>query len=210
MQLVPLIIKGKREYHKAQVDRGDEGTMLKLASGTYEAVSASSRPDVMYKNKRREDIDAFVTGFDPGDAKAGWDGLIGNLRLSCYTETGSKHEVAYPANLTMEDRIAASSCALCQNPLTVETDNVEGKRVVKSIRCVHCNKNRPPVTLTASWFNKVFEVVGQEYTSRVWRLKHAFIDHERVGADGKSPEECIINLADIQARFNRLQHADDL
>lgn len=207
MRLVPIILEGKKAFHKAQVDQGDEGTMLKLASGTYVQVG---RPDCMYKDKRHEEVDAFVTGFDPADEKAGWIGLVGNLRMSCFTETGAKHEVAYPANLELADRIAATVCSKCDSALDVKTANVDGKRVVQDITCTGCGAHRPPPSLAKSWYGTVWEVRGQEYTSRVWRLKHAFLERRRVGADGKSPDECVINLKQIQARFERLQHAESL
>lgn len=207
MRLVPLIITDKKAFHKAQVDKGDEGTMLKLASGKY---VQKGRPDCMYKNKRHEEVDAFVTGFDPADEDKGWFGLVGNLRLSCYTETGALHEVAYPANLELADRIDATVCGNCGSALDVRHENRDGKRVVVTIRCIACGKDRPPVALAKHWKDKVFEVKGQEMTSRVWRLKHACLVRERVGADGKRPEDCTINLGNIKARFERLQHAESL
>lgn len=201
MRLVPVITLSKKAFYEKTVAEGGEGAMLKLASGKY---VQQGRPKEMYKAKRFEEVDAFVTGFDPAKEEKGWIGLVGNLRVSCYTETGALHEVAYPANLTLEDRIDATCCGKCNGKLDVKHDNVDGKRVVLDINCTECGAHRPIPALSKHWYGKVFEIRGQEWTARVYRLKHAFIERERKGVDGKDQKECTVNLKDIKHRFERV------
>ena len=71
------------------------------------------------------------------------------------------------------------------------------------MRCEKCNQDYPPPALNPEWLNRVAEIRGQEWTARVYRLKHATVERWREGVDGKAPEECTINFKEITERFNR-------
>lgn len=200
MKLVPIITKSKLQAYKHILNEGGEGLMLKQAGGHY---IQKGRPKVMQKVKRHEEVDAFVTGFDPGDEAAGWFGLVGALIFSCVTEKGVTHEVAKCSNFELEDRIRMTVCSLCGGELDVKHANVDGKRRIQDINCTSCKSHYPAPALRASEHNRVAAIQGQEWTSRVYRLKHAFIERWREGVDGKSASECTINLSVIQRRFLR-------
>lgn len=206
MKLVKLVFKDKKNFYEGIVRDGGEGVMLKSKDGQY---IQQGRPDCMQKAKRFEEVDAFVSGFEPGDQESGWFGLVGSLIFSCYLEnSGNTHEVAKCSNLDLQQRIDASVCGNCGGKLDVKHDNVNGKRVILGTSCSQCKANRPSPALAQHWYKRVFEVKGQEWTARVFRLKHAVMERERVGVDGKSPKECTINLRDIQERFVRAQSAE--
>lgn len=200
MKLVPLILKGKKEAYKAILNQGGEGIMVKDIAGKYTSVG---RPACMQKVKRHEEVDCFVTGFDPGDEDNGWFGLVGALIFSCFTEKGVKHEVAKASNFELADRLKMTVCSNCAGELDVKHDNVGGKRKILDITCLGCGAKYPAPALRKEWYNRVAEVQGQEWTSRVYRLKHAFIQRWREGVDAKAAEDCTINLADVQRRFQR-------
>jgi ATP-dependent DNA ligase len=208
MRLVPLIRTNKREYFENEVRDGGEGIMLKDLYAKYES---AGRPRAMYKVKRFEEVDAWVSGFQMGDEASGWRGLVGALEFSCHTETGKIHMVAVCSNLTLEDRKAISCCARCasegsgEKPLLIEVVNDDGHNRVTHATCPR-HGDFPGAVLRSDWYNRVAEVRGQEFAVRVFRLTHAVIERWREpGADGKTPAECKINLAEIQARSNKAE-----
>jgi len=198
MRIVPLIAVNKQDFYKEVLAGGGEGVMLKDLRAPY---VQEGRPKSMYKAKRVEEVDCFVVGGEPGDEDAGWKLLIGNLNMSCITETGKVHMVARVSNLTLEDRIDASVCGKCAGKLSVRHENVAGKRKVLGTSCLSCGAVDPVPALNSKWMRRVAEVHGQEWTARVYRLKHAFVERWREGADGKAPEDCKVNLAQVQRRF---------
>lgn len=208
MRIVPLITKNKLATHKEILADGGEGLMLKDIDAPY---TGRGRPKSMYKLKRYDEVDAFVTGFSPGKKGKGWELLVGDLEFSCYTETGKRHMVAKCSNFPLEDRIDMSHCATCGSPLNVNHDNVKGKRVILGTTCTGCHLVDGGAVLNASWLNRVACVQGQEWTARVYRLKHATIERWRThGEDAKSQSECTVNLKDIQHRFQAATRSVDL
>lgn len=219
MRLVPIITRNKQAFYEATVAAGDEGVMVKDISAIYES---RGRPKAMYKWKRFEEVDCFVTGFEEGDPESGWKGLVGALQFSCYRDTADiskgKHMVAVCSNLTLEQRKEMSICTKClwgaptlsgqawnarEQQLEVIVVNDDGHNRVTSVKCpVH--GDFPGVTLKPNWFKRVAAVKGQEWTPRVFRLKHAVIDRWRIqGADSKSPLDCGVDLQAIQARWEK-------
>lgn len=199
MRLVPLVTTGKKEFYIKIVKEGGEGAMLKDLDAPY---VEEGRPKSMFKQKRFEEVDAFVTGAEQGEKDKGWERLIGNLEFSCYTENGKRHMVAKCSNMTLEERIDVTVCGQCGGALDVKHENVDGKRVVHGTTCKSCARENPIPALNPEWRNRVAAIQGQEFTARVYRLKHAFIDRWRtVGVDSKPIEECTINLQQIQRRF---------
>lgn len=211
MRLVPLISVDKRKFYEQLVTSGAEGIMLKDLNASY---VPDGRPKSMYKVKRFEEVDAFVTGFQEGYEDQGWRGLIGALEFSCFTESGAKHMVAVCANLSLEERLSVSHCAKCHNLglgstlLRVSVINDAGHNRVTNIEC-HVHGAYPGAVLDPTWYNRVAEVRGQEWTPRVFRMKHANIERWRTsGVDGKNPEDCKINFKAIQARWEAKSEDD--
>jgi ATP-dependent DNA ligase len=196
IELVPTVQLAKKAFYEEVVKKGGEGIMLKDIDSPYEP--SSSRTKAMYKVKRFEELDAFVTGFAPGDAGAGWEKMIGGLEVSCFDETSrALHPVAWVTNLSFDERCEATCCALCGEAMVVQWKNDNGKRVVEWVKCTQHGEQKP--TLNKTWYNKVLVVRGQEITARVLRLKHAAIVSER---NDKPVEECTINLASWKAKFD--------
>lgn len=201
MRLVPIYTKDKMAHNRRILDAGGEGLMIKQADGAY---IQKGRPKSMYKLKRREEIDAFVTGANPGKKDKGWELLIGDLEFSAYTESGKIHMVAKCSNMTIDERIKCSVCVHCGIPLKVDHGNISGKHVICSTFCTGCGRANAGAALNPEYLNRCAEITGQEWTARVYRLKHAVIERWRVtGEDAKSPDECHINLKNIQQRFQQ-------
>lgn len=195
VEIVPVVDFAKKVYYDEVVRQGFEGIMLKDMDAPYEA--SSSRTKAMFKVKRFEEIDGFVTGFAAGDVGAGWEKMVGALEVSCFDETSrAVHPAAWVTNMTFEQRCAITACPQCGHSMNVEWENQNGKRVVTKVHCAE-HGDQPP-TLIKSWYNRVLIVRGQEFTARVFRLKHATIISER---NDKPIEECTLNLAAIKAKF---------
>lgn len=203
MRLVPLIKTGKLAFYEKIVEEGGEGIMLKDLNAQY---IPEGRPKSMFKKKRFEEVDAWVSGFQEGYEDQGWKGLIGALEFSCYTERGLLHMVAVCSNLTLEDRLAVSHCAKCARenkvvPLDVTVINDDGKNRVTSVKCKD-HGDFPGVVMDPTWYDRVAEIRGQEWTPRVFRLKHANIERWRFqGVDSKSKDQCKVDLKGIQSRW---------
>lgn len=195
IEFVTYTDHSKKEFYEEIVKRGGEGIMLKDMDSTYEA--SSSRSKAMWKVKRFEELDAFVTNFAPGDVGSGWEKVVGGLEVSCHDETtGALHPVAWVTNLAFEDRVAATVCSQCGQPMIVDWANESGKRVIKSVKCSSHGEQAP--ALNPRWFNRVYVIRGQEITARVLRLKHAAIISIR---HDKDPDTCTIPLAAWRAKF---------
>lgn len=200
--VVPLVTLKKKEFYETMVRAGAEGVMLKSLDAPYEA--SSSRTKAMYKVKKFEEHDLFVTGFVKADEDKGWDRLIGGLELSAWNVgpdgNRSLHLAAVPINMTLEERIAATSCRHCGERVVAVTANDLGKRVVVSVDCATHGVMAPDsIGLHSSMLNRVYVVRGQEFSARVFRLKHAVVMSERFDKD---PDSCEIDLASIQAKFD--------
>jgi ATP-dependent DNA ligase len=195
IEVVPFHTTGKKELYDEIVKEGGEGIMLKDMDAPYEA--SSSRTKAMFKVKRFEEIDGFVTGFAPGDPGSGWEKVIGGLEISAYDEsTRALHPIAWVTNLSFEDRAEATVCPVCSQQMQVDWHNDNGKRVILGVECREHGVQAP--ALNQKWFNRVYVIRGQEITARVLRLKHAVIVSER---NDKAPEDCTIPLAAWRAKF---------
>lgn len=203
MRLAPIFSTNKTVKNREILELGGEGVMVKDINAPY---IHEGRPKSMYKLKRYEEVDAFVADGRPGEEGKGWELLIGDIGFACYTEAGKIHLVARCSNLELDQRIDASVCRHCGWSLDVQHDNVDGKRRVLGTKCpnVACGKENGGASLNPKWLDRVAEITGQEWTARVYRLKHAVISRWRVaGEDLKKKQECIINLKLIERRFVR-------
>lgn len=215
ISFVPYVAENKKEYYESVVKAGGEGIMLKDLQSAYTA--SSSRTKAMYKVKRFEELDLFVTGYVRSNEDAGWANLIGALELSAYVEGSeqgdseiarafgfvgerSTHVAACAGNMTLDDRIAATACKTCGRPVHAVTENVNGKRIVQFVDCREHGPMTPDtIKLNDTWLNKVYVVRGMEFTARVYRLFQARLISER---NDKAPEDCTIDLKAIQAKFD--------
>lgn len=203
MRLAPIFSTNKAQIHKDILEKGGEGVMLKDVNSPY---VHEGRPKSMYKFKRYEEVDAFVADGRPGEEGKGWELLIGDIGFACFTESGKIHLVARCSNLELEQRIEASVCKHCASTLQVNHDNVDGKRRILGTKCTNsvCAKENGGAALNPQWLNRVAEITGQEWTARVYRLKHAVIARWRLtGEDVKAKEDCKVNLKNIERRFVR-------
>lgn len=167
----PVVAEKKREFFQQVVDEGGEGVILKSLSSPY--VDSSSRPRTGWvKVKRRQEYDAYVTGFIRGEAGTGWENLVGALEFSVMTENG-EHALAMCSNLSMEARKKLSQ-------YDAETNTVK---------------------LHPAAYGKVAEISGQDVSARSFRLSHATIDRWRpkTGPDAKTKDQCVISFADLKA-----------
>jgi bifunctional non-homologous end joining protein LigD len=73
----------KMAFYDSIVDEGGEGILLKDMTSTYSR-TAGSRPNSWVKVKKRYSVDAFVTGFIPGEA--GIKGMVGAMEVSVYKD----------------------------------------------------------------------------------------------------------------------------
>jgi ATP-dependent DNA ligase len=94
----PLLSIG---FHSASyisfVDEGFEGIMLKRRDGMYEP--GARRANTWYKVKKVDTVDAFVTGYKPGQGK--YAGQVGALEFS----TTDRRPLGYCSGMTDADRI---------------------------------------------------------------------------------------------------------
>lgn len=93
---------GKVAFYNALVKGGGEGVMLKRLDWPYES---GKRSKGMYKWKKSQSCDCFVTGFVPG--KGEFSGLVGALVVSVM-DKGKEQEVAavQPGDLTFRREIS--------------------------------------------------------------------------------------------------------
>jgi len=100
-------------YHHI-IKRGGEGIMLKRLDWPYEG---SKRSKGMYKLKKEEEIDCFITGFVPGEGE--FSGLVGSLLVSVFEDDRSlqKQEIAavQPGDLGFRNKISLADGSLCED-----------------------------------------------------------------------------------------------
>jgi len=96
------------------IKRGGEGIMLKRLDWPYEG---SKRSKGMYKLKKEEEIDCFITGFVPGEGE--FSGLVGSLLVSVFEDDRSlqKQEIAavQPGDLGFRNKISLADGSLCED-----------------------------------------------------------------------------------------------
>lgn len=163
----------KKAFYKAMIAAGAEAGVLKNLHSPYVPTS-SRKKDGFVKVKRTmsetmqdegisDGIDAFVTGFEPGDESKGWAGLVGALEFSVYLKKDGEqklHKIARITNIPMELRKRI-------------TEVVDGQPVLKK-----------------DWYGKVAEIDGQCVSARSYRLKHARLIQWR---NDRSEDTCVMD-----------------
>lgn len=170
-QFPEIVATGKRTFFEKVVAEGGEGVILKNLESRYEDSSSRSRTGWV-KVKKRQEYDAFVSGFLRGEPTTGWKNLVGALEFSVNTDQGP-HVIGYASNLTMENR----------ERLTVY------------------DQGNDVVALHPSAYGKVAEISGQDISARELRLSHCTIDRWRPkqGPDAKTADQCFVKMADLRA-----------
>ena len=159
----------KLAYYREITGAGGEGLILKVAGSPYsgrEARGGLGAGFIKWKRNTSESIgssiDAFVVDAVPGTGEL--TGLVGSLVFGVYLlPSGQYHEIARVSGLTDEMRRA------------VTTTGSNGE-----------------VTLNPEWKGQVFEIEGQDVSSKSRSLSHARILRHRTGADSKSPAQCVL------------------
>lgn len=162
----------KKAFMKEVIKDGGEGLILKNMKSPY-VDSSSRRRDAWVKAKRRQEYDAFVTGFKRGEAGKGYENLVGALEFSVNLEGGGTHVLGFGSNLTLETRKKISI-------YDAETDKV---------------------SLNPAVYWKVAEISGQDISARELRLSHCTIDRWRPkqGPDAKSKDQCTLAMSALTA-----------
>jgi len=155
------ISQDKKAYFEKCISEGGEGCVLKLHQGIYKP--GPTRTNEQLKVKKQLELDCVVSGFvPPQSGRFLQEQLVGGLVFSCKDTTDQEwHKVAAVSNISDEFR----------REITLKDDS--GKFI----------------GIKPETYNRVFEIEGMEFNKNA-QLSHARIIRERVGADGKSPEEC--------------------
>jgi ATP-dependent DNA ligase len=160
----------KKPFCEKIWEDGGEGIILKNLRATYED-SSSRRRDAWVKVKKRQDYDAFVTGFKRGEEGTGFENLVGALEFSVKLTNGKLHPIGYPINMTLEER----------NRISVY-DPATGQ-----------------VSMIQEMYGKVAEISGQDISARELRLSHCTLDRWRdQGGDLKHADECVMDLDELK------------
>jgi len=171
-KMVELEVQNKKAYFEKIVAEGGEGVILKNLRAPYEDSSSRSR-EGWVKCKRRQEYDAFVTGFKRGEEGSAWRNLVGAIEFGIYLEDGTVHKLGWASNITLENRQKISS-------YDAGTDTV---------------------TMTKGMYGKVAEISGQDISGRELRLTHCTIDRwrDKGGPDGKTAEQCVTTMESLKA-----------
>jgi ATP-dependent DNA ligase len=105
---VPGHVVGKAEIHHRVVDAGAEGTVWKQLRGAYEA---GRRVRHWLKRKAEVRLDAFVSGFKPGDPGNGHAHLVGAVAFSRRQPGGEENVVAWVSSWSDAERQAMTLLA---------------------------------------------------------------------------------------------------
>jgi ATP-dependent DNA ligase len=163
--------KAKKSFYDGVIDRGGEGCIAKLKSGIYVARDVRSHR-AFVKIKRSvadsiadlDSVDAFVSGWAPGNKGTAHENMIGTVFFSVLLnkEDGSQeeHEIARISSFSDETRESL-------------TFTVEGK-----------------LTLNPLYEKKVAAIDGQSVSARERRFKHAKLIYWRTDKDWT---ECVFD-----------------
>lgn len=177
---VPLSLDNKAAFYKEIVAHGGEGVVLKDINSTYHPTESRyhkqwvkckrTMTESMMEAGLGDTLDAFVSGFLPGNKDTAFAKLVGAYKVSVYLTkkdgTVVEHEIAHVPNITLEER--------------------------KEITFL--NTNGEP-ELKPEYYNRCMEIEGQWVSARVRRLVHPRMLRWR--AD-KSPEQCTMEETTLE------------
>jgi len=160
----------KFSFYQEVTSKGGEGLVLKADGSVYsgkEARGGLGAGFIKWKRNTSESIgssiDAFIDGrFTPGEGK--YSGMVGAVGFSVHLlPSGEVHPIAMISGISDDMR--------------------------KAITCQDVNGS---VIVNPSWLGRVAEIEGQDISSKSRALSHARILRFRVGADAKSPAQCVL------------------
>lgn len=163
-------------------DAGEEGVIAKRLDSEYTPDETRSRvrwvkikrsmKGMLNSSSLGDSIDAYVVGFSPGKSGSGWENLVGSLDLALMVVKPNgdedEHVIARVSNIPLEER----------KKMTVIEDG--------------------EVKLRPEYFGRVYEIDGQDVSSRALRFTHAHIVRER---PDRSAFECIMMEDDLRKQI---------
>lgn len=167
LHLSELTFENKQDFLSTIIDRKGEGCIAKHLNSPY-LTSTSRNRNYCVKIKRKVsdsiandtvNIDAFITGFEVGNLGTNRENSVGTLifSINLFDEEKNEeyiHEIAYISSFSDEDRKSMTTYDEDGNP-----------------------------TLKKEWYNKVYEIDGQDISSKSLRLSHARIIQSRADRD---------------------------
>lgn len=152
----------KEAFLDTIIETGGEGVVAKNLNAIYTPTESRGR-DRWVKIKRSQklgsgdNIEAFVSGFLPGEEGKAWANMVGSLELSIFVQLPNgneyEHVIAYVSGISFELRTAC-------------TELVDGRPQLKQ-----------------EYYGKVVEVSGQGVSPRAKHLTHAIIETWRPDRD---------------------------
>ena len=171
MSLVEIVTGSVEEKQAFYQSIVDEGGEGVMLKDPQARYISTGRPKTMYKVKRHEAVDAFVIGWEAGDEDKGQSHLVATLVFGAYDENGEIHTVAKCANFPIAEK---ESWTISENGI--------------------------PTGIWEDVIGRVYEIEGQEWSTRNHRLVHARAISQR---HDKAKEDCKINLQEIKDAIAR-------
>lgn len=167
----------KAGFVNSIIERGGEGVIAKRYAGEYDSTGRRAK-NGWIKIKRElgaslnTDLDAFVTGFKPGNKGTRNEGLVGALCVSAFIRDEDGREV--------EQEIATVAGI---------PDDVREKITEKS-------PDGP--ALKEHIYNKVITIEGQDMSARNMRVSHARLIQWR---PDRSPDSCVLDRRSLEEQI---------
>ncbi len=166
-EVPPTQLYAKKLFFDRVLAKGGEGCMFKNLNSPYVDSSKRSRKGWI-KVKRSVELDAFVSGFEPGKPNGRWRNRIATLLFSVDTEDGL-HLIAKVSSISKRSRTM----------ITVR------------------NRETKEITLHPDMYHKTAHLVGMEITPKSLRLLHPkVVRWNSIGVDAKT--RCTYSMKDIR------------
>ncbi len=166
-EVPPTQLYAKKLFFDRVLAKGGEGGMFKNLNSPYVDSSKRSRKGWV-KVKRSVELDAFVSGFEPGKPNGRWKNKVATLLFSVDTESGL-HLIAKVSSISKRNRAM----------ITVRS------------------KETKEISLHPSMIGKTAHLVGLEITPKSLRLLHPkVVRWNHLGVDAKT--RCTYSMKDIR------------
>jgi ATP-dependent DNA ligase len=166
-EVPPTQLYAKKLFFDRVLAKGGEGCMFKNLNSPYVDSSKRSRKGWI-KVKRSVELDAFVSGFEPGKPNGRWRNRVATLLFSVDTEDGP-HLIAKVSSISKRSR----------SMITVK------------------DKNTKEISLHPDMIGKTARLVGMEITPKSLRLLHPkVVRWNHTGVDAKT--RCTYSMKDIR------------
>jgi hypothetical protein len=166
-EVPPTQLYAKKLFFDRVLSKGGEGCMFKNLNSPYLDSSKRSRKGWV-KVKKSVELDAFVSGFEPGKPNGRWKNRVATLLFSVDTEAGP-HLIAKVSSISKRSRTM----------ITVK------------------DRETKQISLHPDMIGKTAHLVGQEITPKSLRLLHPrVIRWNHMGVDAKT--RCTYSMKDIR------------